>query len=82
MHAPDSSVLGTDYAIEDDSTFTACGVEDCWPTVERVRGRGMQPEKVHPLPKTREVSGKTFQAHLREAGYTATCRRHGSICQR
>ena len=31
----------------------------------------MQPEKVHPLPKTREVTGKTFQAHLREAGFTA-----------
>ena len=29
----------------------------------------MQPEKVH-LPKTREVTGKTFQAHLREAGFT------------
>ena len=31
----------------------------------------MQPEKVH-LPKTREVTGRTFQAHLREAGYSST----------
>ncbi len=48
MHAADRSVLGADYAIEGDSTVTACGVQDCWPTLKRVWGRGIAAGKSAP----------------------------------